>query len=90
MKKNTLKTERRNKVRRRVRSTISGTAERPRLSVFKSNKKIYAQIIDDQAGITLASSSALTGIDGAKQAGTEVAKAAADKGIKSVVFDRSG
>jgi large subunit ribosomal protein L18 len=90
MEKNIVKTERRNKVRRRIRSSITGTAERPRLCVYKSNKKIYAQVIDDQTGTTLASSSALSGIDGAKQAGTEVAKAATEKGINKVVFDRSG
>ncbi len=90
MEKNIVKTERRNKVRRRIRSSISGTAERPRLCVYKSNKKIYAQVIDDQSGVTLASASAETGIEGAKQAGTEVAKAATEKGIKNVVFDRSG
>ena len=90
MDKNILKTERRDKVRRRVRSTVIGSADRPRLAVYKSNKKVYAQIIDDAAGATLASSSALTGVDNAKTVGESVAKLALDKGIKSVIFDRSG
>lgn len=84
------KTERRNKIRSRIRSTVKGTAERPRLSVFKSNKYTYLQLIDDLAGATLASAKADTGVDNAKEAGAELAKAAQDKGIKKVVFDRGG
>ena len=90
MDKNIVKTERRNKIRRSIRATISGTAECPRLSVYKSNKKTYAQIIDDQAGVTLASVSTASGVDNAKTAGGEIAKIAVEKGITSVVFDRSG
>lgn len=82
----------------RVRNKISGTPEVPRLCVFRSAKHIYAQIIDDVNGVTLASASSLTkdfggnggNIEGAKKVGELVAKAAADKGIKDVVFDRGG
>jgi large subunit ribosomal protein L18 len=84
------KTERRNKIRRRIRSTIKGTAERPRLSIYKSSKHTYLQLIDDLAGATLASAKADSGVDNAKEAGSEIAKAAQDKGINKVVFDRSG
>ena len=82
----------------RVRSKISGTAACPRLNVFRSAKHIYAQIIDDVAGVTLASaSSAIKGFDGngcnkegAFKVGELVAKNALEKGIKDVVFDRAG
>lgn len=81
----------------RVRTKISGTAECPRLNVFRSNKKIYAQIIDDVAGVTLASASALekevsgeNKIEQASSVGALIAKRAAEKGIKEVVFDRGG
>ena len=82
----------------RVRNKISGTAERPRLNVFRSNTNIYAQIIDDLSGTTLAAASSLdkeiTGNGGNKEAAKEVgklvAKRAADKGITEVVFDRGG
>lgn len=81
---------------KRVRATISGTAAKPRLNVFRSNKNISAQIIDDVAGNTLVSASSLN-IDGlgsnkeaAKQVGLLVAKLAAEKGIEEVVFDRGG
>ena len=82
----------------RVRTKISGTPEVPRLCVFRSAKHIYAQVIDDVNGVTLASASSLTkgfdgsggNIEGAKKVGELVAKAAADKGIKDVVFDRGG
>jgi large subunit ribosomal protein L18 len=80
----------------RVRRRVVGTAERPRLAVFRSNKHIYAQIIDDAAGRTVASagSLALPG-DGdkktaARRVGTEVAKLAKAAGVNSVVFDRGG
>lgn len=83
---------------RRVRGKVSGTAERPRLNVFRSAKNIYAQIIDDVAGVTLAAASTLdkefTGNggnkDAAKQVGELIAKRAAEKGITEVVFDRGG
>lgn len=82
----------------RVRNKISGTAERPRLSVFRSEKHIYAQLIDDVKGNTLASASSLEkdfGMKGsdkaaAKEVGKRLAKKAAEKGITAVVFDRSG
>lgn len=82
----------------RVRRKISGTAERPRLCVYKSNSNIYAQVIDDVAGNTLVSASTLdkevktkhANIEAAKEVGTLIAKRATEKNIKSVVFDRSG
>jgi len=83
----------------RVRSKLSGTAARPRLNVFRSNKHIYAQLVDDVQGVTLASASTLdkeisldsTGnADAATKVGELVAKRAVEKGIKSVVFDRGG
>lgn len=83
-------TERRTKIRKRIRSTIKGTSERPRLSIFKSNKYTYLQLIDDLGGQTVAASKADTGLEGAKEAGAEIAKLAQDKGINKVVFDRSG
>ena len=89
-----------NRVRRhlRVRKKVSGTAERPRLSVYRSEKNIYAQIIDDIAGNTLVSASSLdkdfsnvgSNKESAKQVGELVAKKALEKGIKEVVFDRGG
>ena len=82
----------------RVRGKISGTPERPRLNVFRSNANIYAQIIDDVNGVTLASASTLekdfacegTKSDAAKQVGLNVAERAKAKGINTVVFDRGG
>ena len=82
----------------RVRNKISGTAERPRLCVFRSNTNIYAQIIDDVAGNTIVSASTLdkevktkkSNVEAAKEVGTLIAKRAMDKNIKTVVFDRSG
>lgn len=82
----------------RIRGKISGTAERPRLSVFRSAKHIYAQVIDDEAGVTLASASTLAKgtdasgnkTDKAKAIGTTVANLCKDKGIETVVFDRNG
>lgn len=81
----------------RVRNKISGTAECPRLNVFRSNTNIYAQLIDDVAGVTLASASTLdkeiSGGNKTEQAsavGALVAKRAVDKGVKEVVFDRGG
>lgn len=92
-----------NKVRKkrhaRVRTKVTGTAERPRLSVYRSNKNIYAQIIDDENGVTLASASTLESgakvdaggnQDAAKQVGEIIAKRAAEKNIETVVFDRGG
>ena len=83
----------------RVRKNISGTAERPRLDVFRSSKHIYAQIIDDVTGTTLVSASSLDkaftegyggNCDAAKAVGKLVAEKALEKGIKTVVFDRGG
>lgn len=101
MEKTTKKTLRRNKIRRRIRSTIRGTAERPRLCVFKSNKHIYAQLIDDLAAVTLAAASTETpdlekelkdkpGVEKATIVGKHIAKLANDKEINKAVFDRSG
>ena len=82
----------------RVRTKISGTAERPRLCVYRSNTNLYAQIIDDVAGITLASASTLdkeiktkyANKEAAKEVGALIAKRALEKNIKTVVFDRGG
>ena len=82
----------------RVRNKISGTAECPRLNVFRSSKHIYAQIIDDIKGVTLCSASSLSkdfegnggNKEGARKVGEMIAKAAADKGIENVVFDTGG
>ncbi len=101
MKKNTLKTERRNKIRKRIRSTIRGTAERPRLSIFKSNKHVYLQLIDDLGNTTITTVSTKSqslqselkgkaGVESAKIIGEALAKTALDQGINKVVFDRSG
>lgn len=76
----------RDRKRKKIRSKISGTAERPRLSVFKSNSAVYAQLIDDVKGATLA---AAQGAD-AQAVGVEIAKSASAKGVKSAVFDRGG
>ena len=83
---------------KRVRGKISGTAERPRLNVFRSTNNIYAQLIDDVKGVTLASASTLDkeiegyggNKDAARKVGELIAKRAADKGITDVVFDRGG
>lgn len=91
----TNKIERRIKIKFRIRKKIKGTAERPRLSVFRSNKQIYAQVINDLTGITLASASSL-GMEKmpkqqqAQKVGELVAEKAKAVGIESVVFDRNG
>ncbi len=79
----------------RIRKTVKGTAERPRLCVFRSGKHMYAQIINDVDGHTLVAVSSLgtedkSGIELAKHIGMEAAKAATSKNIKNVVFDRNG
>ncbi len=92
------KEARRAKIARGIRGKISGTAERPRLSVFRSNKEVYAQLIDDIAGTTLASASsrdkafAKTGtkIEQSKAVGLALATKAKEQGIAVVVFDRNG
>lgn len=84
-----------------IRNTISGTAERPRLSVYRSNNNIFAQLIDDVNGVTLVSASTIDkalkasianggNLDAAKVVGKALGERAAAKGIKTVVFDRSG
>jgi large subunit ribosomal protein L18 len=89
--------KRRTRLRKSIRSKVSGTAERPRLSVYRSNKAIYAQVINDVEGKTLASFSSVklddkkgTKTEVAKKVGLELAKAAKEAGIESVVFDRGG
>ena len=95
------RTEVRVKKHRRVRNHLAGTAERPRLAVFRSNNHMYAQIIDDTVGNTLVSASTLeksvkaelektNNVDAAAYLGTVIAKRAIEKGIKTVVFDRGG
>ena len=92
------KNEARLRRHRRVRGKISGTAERPRLAVFRSSKHIYAQIIDDVAGVTLVSASTMEkgfegfggNVEAAGKVGRMIAEKALAKGIKTVVFDRGG
>lgn len=92
------KLKRRAKIKRRIRKKISGTAQLPRLTVFRSNKQIYAQLIDDTKGVTLASASScnnkatenLNKIEQAAVVGKEVAEKAIKAGIQAVVFDRNG
>ncbi len=91
----TKKVERRIKIKYRIRKRVFGTAERPRMSVFRSNKQIYVQIINDLNGTTLASASsmgleAMPKIQQAEKVGELVAKKALVAGISSVVFDRNG
>ncbi|RUT27871.1 50S ribosomal protein L18 [Paenibacillus zeisoli] len=85
----------------RVRKKIQGTAERPRLNVYRSSKHIYAQLIDDVAGVTLVSASTVDkelsanvknggSVESARQVGELIAKRAQDKNVKNVVFDRGG
>lgn len=92
------KNEARLRRHRRVRGKISGTAERPRLDVFRSAKHIYVQVIDDVAGVTLAAASTLDkdfedyggNVEAAKKVGVAIAKKCLDKGITEVVYDRGG
>ena len=91
----TKKVERRIKIKFRIRKNLNGTAERPRLSVFRSNKQIYAQVINDLTGKTVASASSLgldkmPKIDQAKKVGELVAEKAKTAGVETVVFDRNG
>ena len=89
------KIQRRNKIKTRIRGKISGTAARPRMTVFRSNKQIYVQLIDDLAGVTLVATSS-KGIDEgtkseiAAKVGEAIAKKALEAGITEVVFDRNG
>lgn len=89
------KIARRNKIKTRIRGKISGTVERPRMSVFRSNKAIYVQVIDDLSGTTLVAASSKGMTEGTKveiaaKVGEEIAKKAVEKGIAEVVFDRNG
>jgi large subunit ribosomal protein L18 len=93
------KTQRRERIRKRIRKVSFGTTERPRLSIYRSNKEIYAQVIDDNKGVTLAAASSrdkeLSKAKGTKmEIATQVGKAIADKakkaGIETVAFDRGG
>lgn len=91
----TKKIQRRIKIKYRIRKKVSGTAERPRMSVFRSNKQIYVQVIDDEAGRTLVSASSLgmetmPKIQQAEKVGEMVAQKAVEAGISQVVFDRNG
>jgi len=93
--KTTIKREKRNRRHVKIRARLSGTKERPRLSVFKSNRFMYAQLIDDDKSITLAHASTkdLKGkglVEKAKLLGAVIAEKAKEKKIKKVVFDRAG
>lgn len=91
------KSDRRNRLKMSIRTKVKGTSERPRLSVFKSNKVIYAQVIDDIKGVTIAASSSVEldkkgGVNLAisKNVGKKVAEKALASGISAIVFDRNG
>lgn len=93
------KNEVRLRIHRRIRRKVRGTEERPRLAVFRSLKHIYAQVIDDRRGLTLASASSAEknagvasggNVAGAREVGKLIAQRALEKGIKKVVFDRGG
>ena len=92
------KERRRKKIQQRIRKNVKGTAQRPRLSVYRSNNEIYCQLIDDVKGVTMAAASTKTqGVDyggnkvaQAKEVGKAIAGAAKDASIESVVFDRGG
>ena len=89
------KIERRNKIKTRIRGKISGTAQRPRMTVFRSNKQIHVQLIDDLAGRTLAAASSKGIEEGTKTeiaaaVGEKIAQKALEAGINEVVFDRNG
>lgn len=90
------KSKRRLRIRRGIRNKIVGTSERPRLSVFKSNKAVYAQLVDDSKGHTIAAANSIelgakaNNIDNSKQVGAKLAERAKAAGIETVLFDRSG
>jgi len=93
------KNERRQRIKNRIRKIVSGTEARPRLSIFRSNKEIYAQLIDDASSTTLAAASSrenttkdakLTKVDQAKSVGKMIAERAKKAGVDAVVFDRGG
>ena len=93
------KAERRQRIKYRIRKRLSGSGERPRMTVYRSNKQIYVQLVDDISGQTLVSASSkekeiasqkVNKIDQAKLVGKRIAEKAKEKGIESVVFDRNG
>jgi large subunit ribosomal protein L18 len=90
------KSDRRIRIKAHIRHKISGTAQKPRLTVFRSNAQIYAQVIDDVQGVTVASASSLglkekvSKVEQAAKVGALVAKVAQEAGISEVVFDRNG
>lgn len=93
------KAERRQRIKYRIRKRMSGTESRPRMTVFRSNKQIYVQLVDDISGKTLASASStekeiagqkVNKTDQAKLVGKRIAEVAKEKGIETVVFDRNG
>ncbi|MFO7851540.1 MAG: 50S ribosomal protein L18 [Bacteroidota bacterium] len=94
------KTERRRRIKLRIRKKVHGTSERPRVAIYRSNKQIYAQVIDDEKGMTLLSASSRekdiasddkgTKIEKAARVGKLLAKKCKDAGIESIVFDRGG
>jgi large subunit ribosomal protein L18 len=92
---NKTRQERRKVRQKRVRSKVQGTSDRPRLSVFKSNTAIYAQVIDDEKGVTVVSADSRKSkganlTEKAKETGLEIAKLAKAKKVEAVVFDRAG
>lgn len=93
------KMDRRQRLKYHIRKKVSGTVERPRLSVYRSNTNIYVQVIDDEKGVTLASASSLELSEGARlntnasaaaEVGRKVAERAKEAGVTKVVFDRNG
>ncbi|MDN3619948.1 50S ribosomal protein L18 [Polaribacter undariae] len=91
------KLQRRARIKRRIRKIVSGTAAKPRLSVYRSNKEIYAQLVDDVNGVTLASVSsrnkeinASTKIEAATAVGKLIAEKATKAGVETIAFDRNG
>jgi len=93
------KADRRRRIKYRIRKRLSGTGERPRMTVYRSNKQIYVQLVDDVSGQTLATASSkekeiasqtVNKIEQAKLVGKKIAEKAKEKGISNVVFDRNG
>jgi large subunit ribosomal protein L18 len=93
------KLERRQKIRYRIRKKVAGTAQKPRLSIFRSNAEIYVQLIDDEGGVTLASASSrdkdiaaqkMTRTEKSKLVGAAIARKAKDLNVSQVIFDRGG
>ncbi|MBO9571794.1 MAG: 50S ribosomal protein L18 [Chitinophagaceae bacterium] len=93
------KLERRQKIRYGIRKRVVGTAQKPRMSVFRSNADIYVQLIDDNSGVTLASASSrdkdiaaqkITRVEKSKLVGAAIARKATELGIEQIVFDRGG